>query len=241
VRDVLRQDLETLSADTGVLPDERLLALQLGTSRNAVREALNLLRDEGLVERRQGRGTLVIAPPVLAGSGSHGLVNRLDGGRERVQYEPLWHYEVPATGTVARRLCLGVGDPVLVLERLTIVDGVRTCLWTTYLRPEDGRKVAATSSGGDGFQLIEQALGISLARVEMSVEAVLADESVADLLDVRVGQPLLRFERVVLDSAGETVAVGFGRAPGSRMGMHSSFDRTPRPDPRSGAATPPVG
>ena len=241
VRDVLRQDLAALSAGNGVLPDERLLGLRLGTSRNAVREALNLLRDEGLVERRQGRGTVVTAPPVLAGAGARGLVNRVTGGPDRVQYQPLWHYEVPATGTVADRLGLEPGQPVLVLERLTTVDGVRTCLWTTYLRREDGLEVAATNCPGDGFDLIEQALGIAVTQVDMSVEAVLADESVADLLDVRVGQPLLRFERLMLAADGRTVALGFGRAPGSRMTMHVSSQRPPRRPPSGDPATPPVG
>jgi GntR family transcriptional regulator len=241
VRDVLRQDLAELAAGTGLLPDERLLTLRLGTSRNAVREALNLLRDEGLVERRQGRGTVVVAAPPLSGSAAQGLVNEVAGGSERVHYEPLWHYEVPATGTVARRLGLADGAPAMVLERLTVVDEVPTFLWTTYLRLDDGARVAATASDGDGFQLLEQALGVQVTRIEMSVEAVLADESVADLLQVRVGQPLLRFERLVLDARGRPVAVGFGRAAGDRIAMRMSTDRTLYPPHDTARGTPPVG
>ncbi|WP_219518506.1 GntR family transcriptional regulator [Nonomuraea ceibae] len=38
----------------GALPDERTLGRQLGASRNAVREALGLLRQKGLITRRRG-------------------------------------------------------------------------------------------------------------------------------------------------------------------------------------------
>ncbi|MDB5414734.1 MAG: hypothetical protein JWR10_3069, partial [Rubritepida sp.] len=51
------------------------------------------------------------------------------------------------------------GTPVIVLERLTSVDGVPTCLWTTYLRREDGLKAAAVTSQGDSYELLEMALG----------------------------------------------------------------------------------
>jgi GntR family transcriptional regulator len=228
VRDILRQELTELSAGTGILPDERLLSLALRASRNAVREALNLLRDEGFVERRQGIGTVVVAPLPLHCSGGLGLVNSVDGGEERVRYEPLWHYEAPATSAVARQLGIGAGDAVLVLERLTTVDGVPTCLWTSYLRLDDGLRVAGTACDGDGFQLIEKALGTRITQVDLTIEAVLADDSVADLLDVRCGQPLLRLSRVALDSTGAPVALGFGRAPGNRMAMNVS-SRRPAP------------
>ncbi|WP_293781453.1 FadR/GntR family transcriptional regulator [uncultured Aeromicrobium sp.] len=49
------------------LPPERELAASLGVSRTSVREALAELHQRGLVERRPGRGTTVLAPPEHAG------------------------------------------------------------------------------------------------------------------------------------------------------------------------------
>jgi len=45
------------------LPPERELAEQFGISRNAVREAVKILQARGLVEIRQGRGTIVTGDP----------------------------------------------------------------------------------------------------------------------------------------------------------------------------------
>lgn len=43
----------------GKLPPERLLALEIGVSRRAVRNALDTLEAEGRITRQQGRGTLI--------------------------------------------------------------------------------------------------------------------------------------------------------------------------------------
>ena len=44
------------------LPPERLLARQLGVSRTSLREALHELELKGLIDRRPGRGTVVLDP-----------------------------------------------------------------------------------------------------------------------------------------------------------------------------------
>ncbi|MER6049480.1 GntR family transcriptional regulator [Streptomyces sp. NPDC001793] len=60
VAHVLRGQVLRGAFPGGVLPDEGALVAEFGTSRNTVREALGLLRDEGLVERRRGVGTVIV-------------------------------------------------------------------------------------------------------------------------------------------------------------------------------------
>ena len=54
------------------LPPERELASLLKVNRATVREAIHLLRERGLVERKNGRGTRIVAmlPPVHRCPGS---------------------------------------------------------------------------------------------------------------------------------------------------------------------------
>lgn len=54
------------------LPAERQLAVELGVARNTLRAALDLLEQEGRLDRRPGRGALVRDPQ---GTGLHGLVS----------------------------------------------------------------------------------------------------------------------------------------------------------------------
>ncbi|MFD1935662.1 GntR family transcriptional regulator [Nonomuraea mangrovi] len=77
VADLLRRQIVHGQVARGQLPLEAALAREFGVSRNTVREALDLLRDEGLVERCPGVGTTVAAEKY-----PHGL-HRLLGLAER--------------------------------------------------------------------------------------------------------------------------------------------------------------
>src|SRR3978361_1665089 len=47
-------------ASTGKLPTEAVLAQQFGVSRTVVREAISRLKNEGMVEPRQGSGVFIV-------------------------------------------------------------------------------------------------------------------------------------------------------------------------------------
>src|SRR5579884_3054238 len=70
---ILRGELQ--SGDR--LPTERELAVQFHVSRTAVREAMKLLEQKGLVDMRPGRGTLVIDGTSQAVRHSLGLMMRV--------------------------------------------------------------------------------------------------------------------------------------------------------------------
>ncbi len=60
IRTLLADDVQ---APGGRLPTERDLSEALGTGRRAVRQALDVLEAEGLIWRRQGKGTFAGRPP----------------------------------------------------------------------------------------------------------------------------------------------------------------------------------
>lgn len=60
--ELIRQVRGGLYPVNGRLPPEPVLAQQFGVSRTVVREAVSRLKSEGLVETRQGSGTVVLGP-----------------------------------------------------------------------------------------------------------------------------------------------------------------------------------
>ena len=188
-----RVRLEDLAPGSRV-PGDHELCRALGVSRSVVRQALAELETEGVIERIKGRGTFVARPRT-----PEHLVARLTGLHEemaargsRVTSVVRRQEVVPADGHVAAALGIGVGDPVLVLERLRHVDGEPWALTTTHLP-------TAVAPGLETEDFTEQSLyalletrhGVRLTHGHRSVEAVAATEDAARALAVAPGEPLL--------------------------------------------------
>ncbi|PJX20459.1 hypothetical protein CAP48_18840 [Advenella sp. S44] len=63
VLQLLRERLDQHDATQGWrLPPERILAAELNVSRRVLREALQKLEDEGMIQRTPGRGTVIVDP-----------------------------------------------------------------------------------------------------------------------------------------------------------------------------------
>lgn len=113
VADILRPQVLQGSFAGGVLPGEASLAQEFGASRNAIRDALRILRAEGLVDRVQGVGTKVTARKY-----PHGM-DRLAGLAETLREHGEVVNEVRAADPhSAAVLQVPAGAAVLMVERL---------------------------------------------------------------------------------------------------------------------------
>ncbi|UNT00197.1 GntR family transcriptional regulator [Streptomyces tubbatahanensis] len=216
----------------GVLPDERALVAEFSVSRNTVREALALLRDEGLVERRRGVGTVVVgrayAHPLgeLAGLAEvlhhHGsVVNQV---REARLVRP--------PRAVARRLELGDGEEAVHLERLRSLDGVPLSLDSTYLLPWIGKPLLALEREAlehrDVFDLIESVAGTPLGGAEVRVQAVTADAATRAVLRMpESGGAVLTVERLTSLADGRPADLEFIHLRGDRLVLHAQVAAPP--------------
>lgn len=229
VAGVLRQQVLLGSFPSGLLPEEGRLVADFGESRNAVREALRLLGEEGLVERRRGIGTVVLARALphpldrLAGLaetlGPHGTVT--SRVRRTVTLRP--------PPEVARRLGLAAGEEAVYLERLRLLDEEPVSLDCTYLTPEVGRPLMALAperlTGQDVFRLIEEELGLRLGHAEVAVRASIADPATAGALALAGPAALLLVERLTHLRDGRPVDLEFLHLRGDRVSLHAVLER----------------
>jgi GntR family transcriptional regulator len=230
VRDVLRgQILEGafggLAAARPPLPSESELAAQLGVSRNAIREALKLLRAEGLITRVQGSGTFVTGAKLRQHLDRlEGLAESLAGHRLPVDNEVLSVRESTASHFVADKLQLPENAPILFIERLRSVGGLPLSLDTTSLRM-GAVSVDTDLDRADVFALIEETLGVQLGWAEITVESVSADPSTATFLQIRPGAPLLLLHRLTYLEDGTPFDLETVRYRGDRCTLVTNTPR----------------
>lgn len=101
------------------LPSERVLAQQHHTARNTAREAIGILRTEGLVEARHGKGAFVRAKPRLMRFGQHRYSKKL---RDETGLSP-FHAEVREQSRVPNAYLIDIDrvkPPAAIAERLRV-------------------------------------------------------------------------------------------------------------------------
>ncbi len=184
------------------LPGEHELCALYDVSRTVVRQALNELQYEGLIERHRGRGTFVARPKLPEGliSGLAGLHEDAAMRGRSLRSTVLALREAPATSSIAERLGLRPDEPVVELERLRFINGQPWVVVTTYIPAALVPGLARHDLGGDAslYQLLKEGYGLPITAAVRTVEATIAGPRDAALLRIEEGDPLLVLRSVSL-------------------------------------------
>ncbi|MEX3654204.1 MULTISPECIES: GntR family transcriptional regulator [Mycolicibacterium] len=225
VADVLRHQIYEGTYDRA-LPAEAELAAEFFVSRNTIREALAVLKNEGLIDRGTKVGTHVAARKY-----DHGL-DALVGLKETfkdygdVRNEVRAVQQLSAPPAVARKLGLEPGTQVVFIERLRYLADLPVSLDLTYLAPDIGEQVIGHAlESNDIFALIERVSGRRLGGASLALEAVSADPHTAAMLQVPAGSALLMSERLTSLDDGTPVDLEYIRMRGDRITMRGNLVR----------------
>lgn len=196
----IRARLDAGDLGNDVLPSESELCAVHGASRSTVRRALELLRDEGLLDVRQGYGWFLRVDPLRQ---SLGRLGTIEG-------------QLAALGRVAERRILDFGF-VSAPPRIRVRLGARTVLRVRRLNLADGQPFAritvwcpedlASGLSRDDVAAspFYELLDVQLGGATQSIASAAASASDAKLLEVPVGSPVLVCDRVTSDSDGRAV------------------------------------
>jgi GntR family transcriptional regulator len=203
IADDLRRNLEAGELVTGrLLPSEAELSTRYGVSRVTVRRALEVLRDEGRVESRQGLGWLVGADPLRQTLGHLGTIeSQLAAGGHRSERRVLDFRFTRAPARV--REVLG-GEVVLRVRRLDLADGHPFALVTVWCPEELGAELSRAEVQRTSFY---ELLDVELGGATQTIGAGAATAAEGEQLDVPEASPVLRCRRVTSDRAGRAVLV----------------------------------
>ncbi len=131
VREYVRSLVSGMSPGSPA-PSERELVAQFGVARMTVRQAMDALVVEGLLERIPGKGTFVARPRRTASTITSYSEEMARRGLLAESITLLARREQAGPG-VARALNLTEGDPVIHWKRLRRADGGPMCIEDAYL------------------------------------------------------------------------------------------------------------
>ena len=181
------------------LPGEAELCKTFDVSRTVIRQALQELEYRGLIFREKGRGTFVAKPKIHEGLFQEltGFYQDMVAKGHQPRSDVLKQEKVSVNSKVAAYLQLEAGDPVIQIDRLRYVNHEPIVLVTTYLPYEicpDLIEVDLTNQSLYAYLESEHGLFVSSGR--RFLEAVVANQLEAELLQVDVGSPLLLLNSV---------------------------------------------
>ena len=225
VANVLKEEIVSgVHALGSLLPTEEGLCKRFSVSRYTVREALRLLREDGLVSSRKGAGTVVI-PPRSSGSDVHQVMSINDllafGTDTRLVIESI------NTVLIDKSLSSRTGLPPS--EEWQQVCGCRQAqdtespvCWTEYYI---NRAFAAVGRllqrhSGPIFPLIEDMFGLNITEVRQQISATLVSPALADTLQVKLGSAALEVRRAYRTNDDRIAQVTINTHPASRF-QHS--------------------
>ena len=177
------------------IPTEMELSNTYGVSRPTVRQAIQSLVNEGYLERRKKRGTIVRRSKIKQEFTRH--IKSFDSEMSTKGILPktkvLNFTKTTATEEVATNLNIREGDPVYKLTRLRFAEDKPVVFVTSFMPYE-------ILSGLDKFDFSQHSLyetfkvmGFPIHSASRKLEITTADETISYLLDVPENDPLFYF------------------------------------------------
>lgn len=211
------------------IPTESRLCAAYGVSRGPVRQAIDLLVKQGVLARKQGKGTWVRPQKLESGLGTFYSFTTLIAEQGRTPSARLLHFgSESASASVCRALELERGALVYRFARLRLADGEPIILETVCVpvlrAPGLTQAQVETNSL---YTLLRDVYGLVLVRARQSFEAVAADAYEAELLAVAPGAPLLLVENLTCAVGDLPVVLSKAVLRGDRLRYYADLSTRP--------------
>jgi|SRR5690606_23569101 len=186
------------------LPSENELSELFSVSRITIRQALHKLSQDGLIFKVHGKGTFVSKPKAYQNiTQLQGFAEAMSSSGHHILNEVLSIEFIEAPLKVASKLKLAVRSQVAEIKRVRLLNNEPVSYELTYLPAEIGLQLQNKQVDlrvSDIFTAIEQDLSIPLGYADLNIDAIQADDELAQLLSVDIHTPILRVERLTHDA-----------------------------------------
>ncbi len=197
IHDAIKKEIDMERWQIGQrLPSERDLAEQYAVSRMTLRQAVTLLVDEGILERRVGSGTYVASHRVQEKMRGTTSFTEIVSSQGKTPSSKVISYQRKiANDTEIKRLQLKPTDYVIRMERVRYADNVPLVFEVASI-PERLIKSFAREEITEHFFQTLTDNGYAIGKSQQTIYAKSASERVANYLGIEKGHAVLALTQV---------------------------------------------
>ncbi|ASN04574.1 GntR family transcriptional regulator [Virgibacillus necropolis] len=189
---------------TDQLPSERQFMEEYTTSRSTVREAINLLVREGILEKRHGKGTFVSLKPI------HDWLGNLSSTTETILQmgkkpgaKLITHYKTTAPTYIQE--CTGFTEAYFI-KRVRYADDIPIGVEHHYYPVTLGKKLIEYDlENATLYDLVENELGIQFAEANQTISSGQLLREDEEYVIVPPGSHAIKAERIIKDQTGQII------------------------------------
>lgn len=207
IRDILVEDIESGKLSPGdSIPSERNLAEIYNVSRVTIRKCISIMVDEGYLTKSRGKPPVVATPEAR-----HPLKNLLGVAEEfastdkNIKVKLLSKGYTKITKEVKENLQSKEGKEMYEFSRLILKNDIPLVLNYSYVSSEIGKLVETLDLRSDKVFAYFENCGYKMTHAQQEISADLCEQPEADLLDYKVGSPIIKVHRVTYLDSGDPI------------------------------------
>ena len=177
-----------------LLPSEAEIEQRYGVSRITVRKAIEELSREGIVVKKQGKGTFVMEEKILYDANIIGsLTQRLEAQEHQLQTRSIEYITISEAHHAKTLLQC---DTLLCIKRFRVLDGAPFALMLNYIDSTKVPNLQEKFNIESLYSFYKEVYGITFHHAEETVEAKAATKEQAKKLGIPYNAPLLSLQRL---------------------------------------------
>ncbi|MCQ6265927.1 GntR family transcriptional regulator [Fictibacillus sp. WQ 8-8] len=200
------------------LPTESELCQMFDVSRTTIRLALQQLEIDGKIHRVQGKGTFVSKPKI-----NEALSQSIKSFSEQMKDAGLVSYSkvltldvIPAYFSLAQALEIKEDDPVIKLVRLRYGGTEPLQHSTSFIPWKIAPSLIQEDCSGSLFQLLRTKFEVDIYRSMESIEPILTNQTMSELLNIPVGSPSFLLESITYSTKQSPIELSSSIVRGDR-------------------------
>lgn len=222
LKELLRSEIDAGKWEIREFPTEQELCHRFGISRSTVRQALTGLVQEGLLTRKQGKGTMVAHVKVQRNQSQFiSFTQDMENQGLKPSIRLVLVQKIPAQAGLSHYLGVNPDEPVTEVTRVRLVDGEPLVLESRYFPSRYFPDVDNEDFSRPRLsELLVARYGTRLLSEDRFLEPGLADPFEAKSLGIAAGSPILRMERLFRIDSGQAVSMSVWVVRGDRCRYH---------------------